>query len=379
MKKRLIILGLVAVIIVNVGCGARDERDSKLDNSYEGYSSSTDMISGAPINDSTGFSMRSNESMAPQAAMPAPAAPAIDASTGYEMDVAPSEPMLDESEAVNPIMSTRKIIRDAQLELQTMNFEAGIDYIESLTASFGGFISNSEMFGGELYGDRKQPRTALYTVRIPAEQFETFLESFGTMFHVLRQNTSSNDVTEQYYDSQARLESLEVREERLLEMLRQGNDLEHLIRLERELSEVRYEIEGIQSSLNRLDSLVSLSTIRLAVNEVIEYDEVKETPITFGERIQRAFVDAGEDFIDWTQTLVIGLVREYPTFIILIVIIGGIVILIKRLPKSKKSKGEIKRIRGIHTDNEKRKSEANGATEETISVKDTEQNAENKE
>ena len=86
--------------------------------------------------------------------------------------------------------------------------------------------------------------------------------------NVISSSRSQENVTTQYTDYEARLESLNIQEERLLAMLEESGDLESLIALESRLSEVRYEIESIERNLRNLDQRIAYSTVNLEIQEV---------------------------------------------------------------------------------------------------------------
>ena len=115
---------------------------------------------------------------------------------------------------------------------------------------------------------------------------------------------SSEEVTEQYYDAQARLTSLQVQEERLLAILEKAETLDDVIQLENALTDVRYQIEELTGTLNRYDSLIEMSTVTVSISEVSATSPVSTTPKTLGERIAQQFErslrsigDSGEDFL----------------------------------------------------------------------------------
>ena len=78
------------------------------------------------------------------------------------------------------------------------------------------------------------------------------MSAAGEIGNVTSSGKSAQNVTSQYTDYEARLKSLYLQEERLLEMLGKATDLDSLITLEARLSEVRYEIERIERDLRHL-------------------------------------------------------------------------------------------------------------------------------
>ena len=141
----------------------------------------------------------------------------------------------------------------------------------------GGYFQNASVEGGSLR-NQSASRWGNYTIRLPQEQFDIFLGRTGELGYVTSQSESSENVSQQYYDTQARLKAQRTKQERLLSLLEKADSMETIVALEDALSEVEYEIESLSTSLNEYDSLISYSTIELTL------DEVKTITTTPGER-----------------------------------------------------------------------------------------------
>ncbi|MBQ6580296.1 MAG: DUF4349 domain-containing protein, partial [Oscillospiraceae bacterium] len=77
----------------------------------------------------------------------------------------------------------------------------------------------------------------MLSIRIPSSAMEVYIASVESIVNITSKSENARDISSSYYDIQARLESLKVQEERLLEMLKQSKDLEYLLKLEDKLSE----------------------------------------------------------------------------------------------------------------------------------------------
>ena len=77
-------------------------------------------------------------------------------------------------------LSAEKIIYSADLYLQTTEFDKTMQTLEQNVAACGGFVEGSNVYGDIRYNDdgttQVVNRTAYYTVRVPAAQFEGFLK-----------------------------------------------------------------------------------------------------------------------------------------------------------------------------------------------------------
>lgn len=307
--KRLFVLTMLLVLILS-GCGGGSGADS--------YASSQ-AASAAPsaMRNDYGFATDMQEMLAEEEALDME-----EPETGGGADpgatVVPDQP--------------RKIIQNASLTLQTREFDAGVDRIPQLTEQFNGFVQSSYTEGKSLY-DQRGSRSASFTLRIPSERLGEFLNVIGDGFNVIGKQMYSNDITGQYYDSQARLNSLQIQEAQLLEMLEQAAELQYLLEVQRELANVRYEIESIQTQLNRMDSDVQYSTVDIRLEEVVEYTALDDQPATFGERASLAIRDSWAGFVDFIQGAIIVLIMLLPFLVVLAVILIVVVLIIKAVRK----------------------------------------------
>ena len=210
--------------------------------------------------------------------------------------------------------SGRKLIKRVGMTIETLEFDNSISAIESAVSNLGGYIetstvNNSEFnaYNGYSYGSHN--RSAYYTLRIPGEMLDTFLNSVSNIGNVISQNTQTEDITLTYIDLEARTESLEIQQERLLALLEKAETVEDIISLEERLSTVRYQIEAQKSQLKNYDNLVSYSTVTITLNEVVRITYAE--PETVGERISSGlsdtFYDLGEAFKDFAVWFVVNL------------------------------------------------------------------------
>jgi hypothetical protein len=99
------------------------------------------------------------------------------------------------------------------------------------------------------------------TVRVPADKYRAALESIGKLGDVLHREESVEDVTEQFYDLQARLRNARALRDRLEELLKKAKHVNEALAVQRELGKVTAEIESMEGRLKRLRELIAFSTI----------------------------------------------------------------------------------------------------------------------
>ena len=199
----------------------------------------------------------------------------------------------------------RKIIKTARVTTETRKFDESIARIEELCKTAGGYVENSSVYGSKLdgYGNGGN-RSASYTLRIPAEGFDEFNTELGNMLNVVRSSSNVEEITNQYYDIQARIEVLELQKKSLQEMYdnyTDYKDIDTLLYLQNQLYDVIEEIEVYKTRLRLYDSKVSYSTVYLDITEVVEYTEIEEE-LPFIEELKGAFFGG----VDFALTLLKG-------------------------------------------------------------------------
>ena len=218
-----------------------------------------------------------------------------------------------------------KMIYRANLELETTEFEQADSGVKRLTKELGGYFEEQSArtrSGGY--------RSASYTVRVPAERFEEFLEQIGSVCTVTYATQSAEDVSEYYYDMESRLETAKIKLDRLQELLSRAEEMEDIITLESAISETEYQIEQLSGEKRHYDALIGYSTITVTLSEVYRVTEVESAPLTFGERIGIAFRDGLRNFGEGLEDFLEWLAYSWLTLLVLAVIVVVAVKLIRR-------------------------------------------------
>ncbi len=242
------------------------------------------------------------------------------------------------TEAVEKVQDTsRKLIKNVDMSVETEEFDTLLANVERRIEALGGYIETSNVYNGSSYNSYSNLRDANITARIPEEKLDEFLSLVSESSNVISKNENVTDVTLQYVDLQSHKEALQIEQQRLLELLEQAETIDDIITLESRLSDVRYQIESMESQLRTFDNQVSYSTVYLYIDEVKTY-----TPVAEQTRLQRmtsGFVNSlkgiGNGFLDFC----VGFVVALPYLAVWAVIIVAVILLIRLIvKKSKKSR-----------------------------------------
>lgn len=286
------------------------------------------------------------EESAEDQSAPAPAPmPSVDgdraqASPGFG-GVATKEVVPQEPTASPPGVDTvdRKIIKSAYMALDTVEFERTTDSIVGKAVAMGGYVESSSIQGTRL-ADRNQPsrRSANFQIRIPEEQFEAFMSAVGELGVVTTEAITGQDITGQYFDTETRVRTLKVQEERLLSLLAKAEQLTDIIEIERELSRIRFDIESLTGTLKGWDHMVDFSRVNIDVYEVEELKEIEPKPETWIDRIAKAFRDSIKNLGALLVDMTVFFVAALP-YMAVLAVFGG---LVWKLLRKKAVVGKIK-------------------------------------
>ena len=246
--------------------------------------------------------------------------------------------------------TNRKLIRTVSLNVETQEFEALRNDIESRINALGGYVEDGYIYNGNIYSEGGL-REATMTVRIPSDKLDEFLNMVAENSNVVTQNESVRDVTLDYVDMDSRKSALKAEEKRLLEMLESADTVEDMIYIEDRLANIRYETESIESQLRTYDNLVDYSTVNLTIKEVVKLTEVVEEPTvepTVAERISKGFSESLEDVEDELTDFVVDFIVSLPylaviflpIIVVLAVIAVVVIIVVKIILKSSKKKAQ---------------------------------------
>lgn len=323
------ILSLAFASCVLAGCGSG--MLSKSSSSYiaetaaASYDMAADTVSAAGMPASFSKSASANALTANEYENPE-AASADSGSTELSQDALLSE---DASRnAAAPI--ERKLIRNINMNLETRDFDGLIKSISEEVASFGGYIEQSDVSGNSLsWSGERSSRYSNITARIPSDKLDAFLTEVSSRGNVTYKNESVQDVTLQYTDITSRKKTLQLEQERLWDLLEKADSVDAVIALESRLSEVRYQLESLESQLRTLDNQIVYSTVYLSIQEVQVLTSTD--PDTIPVRIQKGLSRSLNQLQAFSINLLVWFITSLPILIVLAVLIFVVVIILRKV------------------------------------------------
>jgi hypothetical protein len=159
-----------------------------------------------------------------------------------------------------PVPLNRKIIRNADLTLEAESPEGSLQKITAVAESKGGFVVESQETSSDVKTTEHDIVTM--TVRVPAERFNEALDEIRkSATRVIVENVKGEDVTEEFIDIEARLKAEKALEAQFIEIMKRANSVQDALDVQRQLADVRGEIEKIEGRKRFLENQSSLSTI----------------------------------------------------------------------------------------------------------------------
>ena len=262
---------------------------------------------------------------------------------GYLSDYeSPMSTQAPSSQSGDDVLAGRKIIRNAELTVQTLDFDSFINGAIEKINSLGGYIESNSVDGNS-YSSGRSMRSARLVARIPAEKLDEFLSVIDGLGNVTSRREGLSDVTDTYVDIEARIASLRTEYDTLLGLLEKAETLDEILKLQDRLTDVRYELESYEARIRSYDSQIAFSKVSMSISEV-----ERETPVeeeTFGQEVSRRFreslEDVGEGFRDFAAWL-IGNLPMILVWLVLLVALPLIIVLI--CVKSAKKRAEKRRL-----------------------------------
>lgn len=231
----------------------------------------------------------------------------------------------------------RKIIKTANISSETKDFDNALKLVEDLCAEAGAYIESSSVRGVG-YNVNRIGRSASFTIRVPAESFDSLNKGIDNILNITSSSSNVDEITNQYYDIQSRIEVLELQKDSLQKMYdnyTDYSDVNSLISLQDKLFSVIEEIEAYKTQLRLFDDKVSYSTVNLSINEVVDYTENKEDD-TFWQKLGNSLSDGWDTFLDIMTGIVTVIAFILPELAIAGIVITLIIIIAKK--KKKKAK-----------------------------------------
>ena len=326
--------GFITILILTMsmlltGCGARASDSSASADSelyYEEADTAPDTASMGTIN---AMQKAANGSVSFDGNNAYPA----ESGNAYSRDVSDAEAPVD-ADSLNAEAakkdSSRKLIRNVNISMETTQLDKLTTDVTNRVKALGGYIEYSWL--GDNGYNSDDTRYVNYTLRIPADKLDDFLNTALAAGRITSQSENVEDITLRYSDLESKVRTLETEQERLQELIGSAQDVDAIIALETRLSEIRYELDSIKSSLKVYDNQVTYSTVTIYISEVKVAAASKSD--TFAERVAAGFSESLVKLKDDLENAAVTLIVSIPAVIVGIILLVAALLIIKLAVKA---------------------------------------------
>lgn len=239
-------------------------------------------------------------------------------------------PVTVQNPAANPDWE-RKIIRTATLNIEVEDYNKYYLLLRESVRRAGGYVATEEQARDEY----RLGNTV--TVKVPVAQFEEAMHLLTTgtgKDKVIERKINSQDVTTEVVDTKSRMEAKRAVRLRYLELLRQSNKMEDILKVQNEINEIQEQIEMATGRVNYLNHASALSTIQLTFYQVLNPAAPSSGDPSFLTKLWAAF-ENGWAFI---KNIILGIITIWP------LLLGGFVLWLLLRKRVIKAMGQEKTV-----------------------------------
>lgn len=159
------------------------------------------------------------------------------------------------------VEQARKLIRNANMTIEAEDAAELFKNLTEFNNAMGGYEFSSSTFHHDTYS------TVEAVLKVPPHRLDEFMNFAGENGRIVRSSTTSDDVTEQYFDMQTRVESRRRSLESYYVLLENADNLNDILNLQRTIDGIIEDIEAFEGRLRVLDNLVEMATVSLYISQ----------------------------------------------------------------------------------------------------------------
>lgn len=247
--------------------------------------------------------------------------------TAYEMAGIPTPPPSDILKEQPTSPSSQKIIKTGHLAMEVDSIDRTYDEIQKVVINVDGYISKA-LFNYH-YDTSQDSQYGTLSIRVPVERFAEATALIKMLANKVTVDTMvGEDVTEEYTDLNAQIKNLEATEAELRELFNRTGDVAEILQVQRELANVRGQIEVKKGRMQYLEERAALSTIEITMVEHTDKPIVNEE-----WNVSEIVRLAATELVDSLQKLIAMVVYGVIVFGPYALVLGGVLLLVRKLMK----------------------------------------------
>jgi hypothetical protein len=226
-----------------------------------------------------------------------------------------------DAERAAAVAAGRKIISNADLNLELNDPADGQRKIVRIAQAHSGFVVNSDVSHRDSEDQTKPETTVNIVVRVPSDQFDAAVDEIKSIGNRVRQDKiTGQDVTEEFYDLEARIKAKRALEAQFMEIMKQARTVNDALQVQTQLAEVRTEIERLEGRRRYLENQSSLSTITVTLASPALLVNTNSTGFFY--QVKRAFGNGVDIAAGITLFLIQAILALLPIAILIFLPLG---------------------------------------------------------
>lgn len=231
-----------------------------------------------------------------------------------------------ENNAVQPV-----VIRSAQRVIHSQEYDRDVQWMGDLVIEYEAYYEEKSESAAAA---QQAGRISSMVIRVPSDRLDDFLTEMDQLGTTVKKSEKAEDVTGRYMDSQSRLSALQQQKDKLKSMMDTAKDVQELIAVDAQMTDVISEMERIEGDLRRWQSQQSYSCVEVTISEVFEQPLTSEASIA--ERMKAGFAESVEWLKDFGRDALVVLVSMLPRLVIwvpAVVLVGALIYILARKKK----------------------------------------------
>ena len=244
------------------------------------------------------------------------------------------------SERVSDLDGEQKIAYSADAYLETVDFADASSKLDAAISDAGAV---------RIYDDYDDVSRSV-DLRVPTDRYDAFIDALPGVATVVRCSESADNITSDYNDLEARIDSLKTQQSRLNELMSQAASVDDMLAIEDRQQDVSYELESASRSLAEMDADVDYAVVSVKIKDVSSKagDGIVGAEEDFATLAGKAFQQSIDDFGSAVKDFAVTLISSW-TWILAAVILLAIVvaILVSSARRSRKQQDNAWRGRSV--------------------------------
>lgn len=216
----------------------------------------------------------------------------------------------------------QKMVYTSDFSINTSDYDGDYQKIKDLLKSNEGYIETESSSGQKPTTDNTAGRTSNFVLRVPVANYDNFLNGIAAIGKLQSKNLQAQDISSNYYDNAARIQVLEEREAKLNEYLKAATNMQDEIELEKELSDVLYQLDQLKGTQRGMDIQVNYATVTVNLQEVPQAANLANPNASVSEQAGQAFSLSWIGVGNFLNGFAVFMAAAFPVIVLLLVILA---------------------------------------------------------